>query len=355
MGVEAAVTGGVYEVDSLAGTAGAPGPYSFVWNGATYTTATVAVNPSNAVLQAALRAATGPAGSAALPTATITVGAGPLPAATTVTMSGAMAGPVTSFTVPSGMTVTRTTPGTAFGHPISGKGFGTSQIPTMLFHLIEDAINRKMTGCAIESFDIVMPNSGVGTISVEAHPLYATQIDDSGSPTVPTGVNPEPYTQPMLARDMSVAFDGGSVRIGLSEFRFGWKNNSGYDHPVLGCCIESRTLNGRSYKLWHPDYHRITGRQTVTVGYTLLDSAVADELSMQWSQIRSVTANLVDPSGGSDAIGINLYQVQQQDGGVGPLAATGEIPSTYNGRAFYDPIAGSDALVTITNRSSAVI
>ena len=243
-------------------------------------------------------------------------------------------------------------------HPLSGKGFGTSQLPALLLQLIEDAVNRKFAGCIVESFELTAPAAGndPATITAEIHPLYGQIIDDHVSPTVPTGVNPEPYTLPMLARDMTVAFDGGTATIGISEFRFGWKNNNVYDNFVIGSCIGSQTLNGKTSKLWFPSYHRITGRQSVTYGYTLLDSAVGDELAMVWSQIRSLVATLVDPSGGSDQIAINLYQAMvNQDGGIPAVAATGRLSSTYSGKATYDPVAATDALVSVTNRSSATI
>lgn len=114
---------GVYEVDSLAFTGATAGssPVSFVWQGVQYTTAPINYNQSNATLQAALLAATGPLGQT-IPAGTITVSSGPLPAAATITFSGAVSGPVTGQTVlsPSSLTggtvsYTTTTAGTFGG------------------------------------------------------------------------------------------------------------------------------------------------------------------------------------------------------------------------------------------------
>lgn len=362
MGQEGTLTPAVYEVDSLglgSATAGTV-VIAFVWNGITYTTAPVAYNASNAALQTALLAATGPGGQT-LPAGTITVTGGPLPAAATITYSGAMAGPITGQTAtPTGLTggtvtYTRTTSGTPPVHPLTGLPFGNSQAPTAMAQLIRDAVNHKMVGIQFESFEAVFPHEGVGTITAEAHPLYVQQIDDSGSPTVPTGVNPEPNTLPMLVRDATITFDGGSAEIGISELRFGWRNNSNYDRHVSGSCIAPQTLNGRNYKLWFPAYQRITGRQTVSWGFSLLDNSVAHELAAQWSQIRKIVATLVDPQGGSDQIQITLYQGIVDDGGVGPVAPTGDLPSAFNGQAFYDPVAAKDVLVNVTNNNSSPI
>lgn len=362
MGLEGSVTGGTYEIDSLnlgSATAGSV-VASFVWNGTTYTTAPIAWNATASAVQSAMRAATGALGQT-LPSASITVSGGPLPAACGITMSAGMAGPVTAQTAtPTGLTggtvsYTRGTPGVPFTHPISGQGFGASQLPLLMAQLIEDAINYKMTGLVVESFQIEVGPDGPGTITVEAHPLYTTMINDVASPTVPTGINPEPGTLPMLARDMTLVFQNGSAEIGVSAFKFGWKNNNTYTRTVDGACVETVVLDGSSYKLWHPCYHRITGRQSVSWGFTLLDSAYKHEVAMEFSKVENVVAKLIDPSGGSDAMLITLPKAQSQSGGIPQAAATGDLSADFTGAAFYDPITATDCTVAITNNSSTAI
>lgn len=235
-------------------------------------------------------------------------------------------------------------------HPISGVPMGASQLPTAMAQILRDASNIKMSGLVFESVQMAFTPTGAGTVAIEAHPLYAEIIDDHASPTVPTGVQAEPNVRPMLLRDLSVIFDGGSVEVGISGFRFGYQNNNTYaGREVAGLCVVSKTLNGAGYKLWFPNYHRVTGRPKGTVGFDLIDPSVAHELRQVWRQVTAVVATLVDPTGTTDQVVFTLPASVFDVGGVGAGAATGDLPATFNGSFYYDPTSGTDATVTVTN------
>lgn len=366
MGGEGAITGGaVYEVDSLGlgGASAGTVVVSFIWNGNVYTTAAIPYNASNAALQAALLAATGP--GPALAAGTITVSAGPLPAAATITYSGATSGPITGQTAtPTGLTggtvtYTRTTPGSGapYVHPIKGLGMGASQLPLAMAQCLRDALNIKLTGIAFESVECSFDSNGPGKVQIQAHPLYGQIIDDHLAQTVPTGVIAEPNVQPMLLRDLVLKFDGGATaKVGVSAFRFGYQNNNTYDYQTAGLCVVQYVgSDGRTYKQWFPGYHRITGRPTGTYGFDLLDSDQAVELKRQWRQVESFTATVVDPGGSTDQIAFVVPKGVPMSGGVGPAAATGRLSSQFNGQFFFDPATGTDCTVNVSNNRSTPI
>jgi len=364
MGGEGTITStNTYEVDSVALGAATAGTFvlSFLWNGNIYTTAAIAFNATAAAVASAVLAATG---GPALPAGGVVGSAGPLPAATTLTFAAGMAGPVTNQTITgTGLTggtptFTRTTPGVGgrYVHPLTGAPIGTTSLPMAMAHTLRDALNIKLSGIAFESVEMTLDSQGPGKLVADAHPLYGQIIDDHLAPTVPTGVLAEPTVKPMLLRDVQINLDGGSVFVGVNAFRFGFKNNNVYDRQVAGICVGQQILNGKTYKMWWPCYHRITGRQTVSWGFDLKDSDVATELRQQWRQVTSVVATAVDPTGTTDQVQITLpAAVLMGAGGIGQASATGDLPSSFNGQAFYDTVTGTDCTVAVTNSRATPI
>jgi hypothetical protein len=245
-------------------------------------------------------------------------------------------------------TITGTGP---YVHPIKALGMGAGQLPTAMMQLIRDAINIKASGCVVESVDMTLDTAGTGTLAIEAHPLYAEIV----TAATPTGVLTEPNVRPMLLRDMTVIFDGGSAEVGVDAFRFGFKNNNTYDRQVAGQCVVSKTLNAAVYKQWFPCYHRVVGRQTVTWGFDLKDSSQAHELRQIWRQVTGIVATAVDPTGTTDQVVINLPAGVLGSGGIAAGAATGDLGSTFNGQGYYDPTSGTDATLTVTNGRATAI
>jgi hypothetical protein len=97
----------IYEVDVVGVGAATAGTIilSFVWDGITWTTGSIAYNAAASTVQSAIQAATGPAGQT-LPANIVTATGGPLATTSvTVTFQGQMVGPITGQTnTPSGLT-----------------------------------------------------------------------------------------------------------------------------------------------------------------------------------------------------------------------------------------------------------
>ncbi|MDP9094759.1 MAG: hypothetical protein M3N95_17930, partial [Actinomycetota bacterium] len=144
---------GAYEVDTLSLGAASAGSitYAITWQGVTYTTAAIAYNASNATVQAAMLAATGPAAQV-LPAGTITVTGGPLPAAITITYSGAMSGPVTGQNaVPTGLT------GGTIAYGVTTAGAGGGPLGTAAYTAGLHSFN--FVQCAVAVNGVVQPQA----------------------------------------------------------------------------------------------------------------------------------------------------------------------------------------------------
>jgi len=368
LGVEGAITGtSAYEVDAVTIT-GAPtgGTFtlSFLYNGATYTTAGIAPSATAAAVAAAVQAATG---GPALPANAVVGTGGSLPATVTLTFQNGMTGPVTSQafassltggTTPSG-TFTRVTVGVVpggFTHPLSAAPFGSGLLPSLNLQIIRDSVAHKATGAVLESVEITFPFDGSGTVTCESHPLYLRQ--EPSTVAMPTGVIPETAAQPMLIRDATVVFDNGATStIGISQFAFGVKNNSQYNRQVAGHCIDQKTLGtpGLLRQLWFPHYHKISGRHTVTFGLNFLDAQEAQETAMQWGQVQKVVVTVADPLVPGNNIVFTLFATEVDGGGVDALQASGDQTAAFTGRAFYSASDGSDIQIAVNNQSATPI
>jgi hypothetical protein len=152
---------------------------SFARLGVTYTTAPFAWNASNATLQAALLAATGPHGET-IPAGVITVTGGPLPAATTITFSGAWFGAITDHAINASAdpghtiaTFAATTPGGVANQSELWEGSNSDGSQSIVFYGDEGAGARGFELVELQGPSVLAPIDGT--------PVY-TSITQAATP-----------------------------------------------------------------------------------------------------------------------------------------------------------------------------
>ncbi len=242
-----------------------------------------------------------------------------------------------------------------YAHPLSVLPFGAGIIPSLNLQIIRDSMHHKATGAVLESVECTFPFDGPGTVACEAHPLYMRQ--EPSTVAMPTGVIPEVNAQPILVRDATIVFDGGTSTIGINQFSFGVKNNGRYDWQSAGHCSEQRVVGtpGVLRQLWFPHYHKIIARHTVTFHVGFEDTQEIQETAMQWGQIQKVVVTLADPTVAGNSIVITQFATEIEGGGVDALTASGNQTAAFDGRGYYSASDGTDILVTVNNQSATPI
>lgn len=243
-----------------------------------------------------------------------------------------------------------------FTHPLSPVAFGGGAQPSYMAQVIRDGINHKLSGVVIERATVNFPADGEGTVAVEAHALYAQQ--PAASVAMPTGVIPEPTALPYVIRDAAVVFDGGATSvIGINRFQFDYQNRSTYERQVAGHCVDVLSVGTPPVqrKLWFPTYNKISGRHLVGVEVDFIDTQEAQEIAHHWGQVQKIVVTVADPLVGTNLIRFTLYATELNGGGVGPLAATGDLTNAFTGNAYYSSGDGSDVLVEILNQTNTPI
>lgn len=150
---------------------------------------------------------------------------------------------------------------------------------------------------------------------------------------------------------------GGILPISISQLMFEFKNNSNYERQVAGHCVDVKTVGAipRVTQLWFPHYHKMSARQTVTVGVNFLDTQLAQEIAAEYGQIQKIVATVAEPNAAGNQAQFSLFATELTGGGVDALTATGDQTSAFTGQGYYSSGDGSDVQVAITNTSATPI
>jgi len=257
---------------------------------------------------------------------------------------------------------TVTTVGAPYTHILTALGFGgATPLPTIITQLVNDDINRKMTGSVVERAAFNFPLDAEGTVELELHGLYAKQ--EPASLASPTPVFTDLSLEPYLLRDAKVFFDGGaSAALAITAFTFTWVNNIDFSNRhYAGHNIESKTIGAPPVvrKLWFPHEHKLGAAQDVTYGLNFSNANELQELAHEYGQLQKIVVELGGPpipgASANELIRFTMFATEHTGGGVEALTARGDVQSSYQGGAYYSDADASDVKVEVVNGSATPI
>lgn len=257
--------------------------------------------------------------------------------------------------------ITGTAPG-PFTHTLTALGFGgTTPLPTIVTQLVNDDINRKMTGAVVERAAFNFPLDAEGTVELELHGLYAKQ--EPAALASPTPVFTDLSLEPYLLRDAKVFFDGGaSAALAINAFTFTWVNNIDFSNRhYAGRNIESKTIGTPPVlrKLWFPHEHKLGAAQDVTYGLNFSNTNELQELAREYGQLQKIVVEIGGPpipgASANELFRFTMFATEHTGGGTEALTARGDAQSSYQGGAYYSDADAADVKVEVVNGQATPI
>lgn len=236
---------------------------------------------------------------------------------------------------------------TPYTHALTPFGFGINQLPAAHVQLVRDSLNVKMSGATWNRITLSAPLDGEATAEMELWGKYFDNYLSTPPVASFTGESPNP----LLLRDAHMYIDGSSISVpDLQGFTFTYTNNL-IRKPYAGRNVVSKTLNGKTHKLWFATENKVQSAPDVAFAFQLGNTDITQETAMYFSQAEKFVVELTgDKLGGgfsatNELMRVTIYNGINTGGGAGPLSARDDIVSNYDGGSFYSTADSGDVLI----------